>query len=108
MTIHKDLAKGRWQSLSTIEQMANIGSEVERTINWKQKSKKDAEHAFIRAVELINLTMNDPKNKNGIKEIARVKELFSDWYLGGVLYDTTKEGWQDYFLQFAVAARKSS
>jgi len=29
---HKELADGKWQLLSFAEQMANIGSEVERTI----------------------------------------------------------------------------
>jgi hypothetical protein len=28
--VHKELAAGRWQTLSFMEQMANIGSEVER------------------------------------------------------------------------------
>ncbi len=34
---HKDLAAGRWSQLSLIEQMANIGSEVERALNWRIK-----------------------------------------------------------------------
>lgn len=25
---HRDLAKGRWNELSTIEQLANVGSEI--------------------------------------------------------------------------------
>jgi len=32
---HKELAAGRWNKLSFVEQMANVGSEVERTINWR-------------------------------------------------------------------------
>ncbi|MFC1627468.1 hypothetical protein ACFL18_02875 [Patescibacteria group bacterium] len=39
-TFHQNLKKGRWNKLSLIEQMANIGSEISRTINWKQKTKK--------------------------------------------------------------------
>jgi hypothetical protein len=37
--IHKSLAAGRWFELSFIEQFANIGSDVERTIQWKKKGK---------------------------------------------------------------------
>jgi hypothetical protein len=32
--IHKELAAGRWLEFSFMEQMANIGSEVERAIKW--------------------------------------------------------------------------
>ena len=35
---HKELSQGKWQKMSLIEQMANIGSEVERAINWKNKN----------------------------------------------------------------------
>ncbi len=45
---HKELQKGKWNKLSLIEQMANIGSEVSRTINWKNKSKKDAQKYFLQ------------------------------------------------------------
>ena len=35
--IHKELAEGRWFTLTFLDQMANIGSEVERTILWRKK-----------------------------------------------------------------------
>ena len=31
---HKDLSDDRWLEFSFAEQMANVGSEVERAINW--------------------------------------------------------------------------
>ena len=34
---HQQLAAGRWRELSFFEQMANIGSETERSIKWKNK-----------------------------------------------------------------------
>jgi hypothetical protein len=34
---HKQLAAGRWRELPFLEQMANIGSEIERTVNWRQR-----------------------------------------------------------------------
>ena len=41
MTVHhKELASGRWFSLSLFEQMANIGSEVIRSIKWKNKNNE--------------------------------------------------------------------
>lgn len=38
-TVHTQLAAGRWQELSFAQQMANIGSEVERSLNWRHKKK---------------------------------------------------------------------
>lgn len=35
---HKDLAQGRWATMSLHEQMANIGSEVSRAFNWQKKA----------------------------------------------------------------------
>lgn len=95
----------RWNKLSLIEQMANIGSEVSRTINWKQKNQKDAQASFYRALELIELTVKDSKNITRVKEINRVKEMLVDWYLGNPSYHSTDQDWQKYFLQFNLAAR---
>ena len=62
---HKDLAAGRWSQLSFLEQMANIGSEVERALNWRIKNNVDyAQKAFERALELIDLTLENEKNSN--------------------------------------------
>ena len=38
---HKDLAEGRWANLSFFEQMANVGSEVERAISWRKKNNEE-------------------------------------------------------------------
>lgn len=37
--IHKELAQERWFELSLIEQLANVGADVDRTIRWKKKRK---------------------------------------------------------------------
>lgn len=62
---HKELSRGKWKKLSLIEQMANIGSEVERAISWKNKNSKEySAMAFERALELIDLTLSDEKIGN--------------------------------------------
>jgi len=38
---HKQLASGKWNKLSLVEQMANDGSEGERAISWKKKNNFD-------------------------------------------------------------------
>lgn len=104
MKYHKEL-NDKWQSLSLMEQMANIGSEVSRTINWKGKSEKDAQISFRRGLELFDLTIDDHKNVKRLKEIVRARELFTDWYFGCKKYKTSDKEWRDYFLNFAIAAR---
>lgn len=62
---HKQAQAGRWAKFTTSEQMANIGSEVERTILWKNKNNRDyGNKAFERALELLDLTVQDNKNKS--------------------------------------------
>ena len=42
MTVQdKELAVGRWQQTPFLEQMANIGSEVSRALNWRAKNNED-------------------------------------------------------------------
>lgn len=105
MTIHKQLAAGRWFELSLVEQLANVGSDIIRTIQWKKKgdvaySKK----AFERALELLDLTIADPKNKGRLKEPLRVREALVDHFVFDNEYGTTDESWQNYFFAFNYAA----
>jgi len=58
-------------------QMANLGSEVFRTINWRKKgSEDDSQRAFFRALELLDLTIAD-KKKGEVKGIGSFKRSFS-------------------------------
>ena len=102
---HQNLHQGKWDKLSLVEQMANIGSEVSRTIIWKEKDQENAKKSFYRTLELIELTLKDSKNLTKTREVSRVKEMLVDWYLGNPLYKSTDEDWQKYFLQFNLAAR---
>ena len=104
---HKELAAGRWFTLSLVEQMANVGSEVERTFNWKAKGNLPySQKAFERALELLDLTLADRKNTGRLKEVARVREIIVDFILGDNQFSSTEEAWKKYFLYFACAARK--
>ena len=77
---HKSLAKGRWAKMPFLLQLANIGSEISRTVNWKKKKNKAlSESAFFRALELLELTLDaQRKFPNRLREIARAKEAIID------------------------------
>jgi len=103
---HKELAAGKWNLLSLAEQMANIGSEVERTISWKAKGRMDlSSRAFDRAIELLDLTNADAKNRTRLKELLRVREALADCFVYDNIYQSTPESWQRYFRCFLMAVR---
>ena len=103
---HRELAAGRWNLLSFAEQMANIGSEIERTISWKKKGRPDiSSRAFERALELMDLTIADAKNLTRLRELLRVREAIADHFYFDNFYQSTPESWQCYFGSFLIAAR---
>lgn len=103
---HKNLADGRWQELSFFEQMANIGSEVERTIKWKNKNNIEySRMAFERALELLDLTIDSEKDRNHLRELLRLREILADYFFFENDYNSTDKSWQNYFYAFNFAAR---
>ncbi len=105
---HQDLAQGRWSRLSFCEQMAHIGSEVERALNWRtKKNAAYSRQAAERALELLDLTLNSVKGLPRLKEVARVRETLVDYFTGTNEYRSTEESWKKYFLSFTYASRKN-
>lgn len=105
---HLSLASGRWFQLSLVEQLANVGSEVFRTISWRAKpAYGNPDHAFFRALELLELTKNDMRHTAAARrELCRTYECLVDWHYGSKLYGSTDTEWQNYFMAFTYAARK--
>ncbi|MBN1566512.1 MAG: hypothetical protein JXA73_01600 [Acidobacteria bacterium] len=103
---HKELAAGRWNQLCFAEQMANVGSEIERAISWKAKGRKEySDRAFDRAIELLDLSIADERNRKRLKELLRVREALADCFVFDNTYQTTPESWQRYFHAFLFAVR---
>ncbi len=106
MIEHKELAAGRWKSFSFVEQMANIGSEVERALNWRAKNNPDySQKAFERALELLDLSLEVAKDFPRLKELARSREVLVDYFFGNNEYGSDEKFLRQYFLDFTVAAR---
>ena len=105
---HKGLAEGHWRQFSFLDQMANIGSEVERALKWKVKNNAAySQQAFERSLELLDLTLDDRKNSSRFKELTRLREAIVDYFFGKNEFKSTDELWQKYFLGFTYAARKN-
>ena len=105
---HKDLAGGRWKNLSFLEQMANIGSEIERALKWQAKHNTAySQKALERALELIDLTLDSVKNFPRLKELARLRESIVDYFFGTNQYKSNEILWKKYFMHFTYATRKN-
>ncbi len=87
------------------EQLGNVGSEVGRISRWKGKDPQACEKAFTRSIELLDLTIGDPRWKGRRKELTRVREFLCDAMEGGSLYGSDLASLDRYFYHFAVAAR---
>jgi hypothetical protein len=104
---HKELAAGRWSRLSFAEQMANVGSEFERALDWRAKNNPAySQQAFERALELMDLTLDSARGFARLKEAARVREAMVDYFYGENEFQSTQDLWRKYFLYFVYSARR--
>ena len=101
------ISENRWHTLPLAEQLANIGSEVGRAAKWQDKDNARFDGAVKRALELIDLTLEDSRWRNRSQELGRLKEIFCDGVLGGKEYGTILSSLENYFLPFMnLVARK--
>jgi hypothetical protein len=103
---HDQLASGGWQRLSLLEQLGNVGTEVGRMRRRGAQDAAAAGAAFERALELLDLTLADPRWRGRLREIARARELLCDAAAGSREYGATLADLDRYFLAFAIAARR--
>lgn len=105
---HRDLAAGRWWELTLAEQLGNIGSEISRATKWQGRNADLARGAFERALELFDLTLDDPRHRQSparLRELARAREVVVDFFDGSNQYQSTAANLQKYFDDFALATR---
>ena len=105
---HQELGGGRWHQLSLAEQFGNVGSEISRAAKWTGRQPELARGALERALELIDLMLDDPRHRQSpprLREIARVREVVADFFAGPNQYHSTAAGLQRYFDAYALAVR---
>lgn len=110
MTIqHQELAAGRWAQMPLCEQMANIGSEVSRALNWENKNNPEYRlKAAARALELLELSLDAARTYPRLKELARVREAVVDYFYGTNQFGSSEQLWRRYFFPFNTLARRNS
>jgi len=106
--IHQGLSQGRWQKLSLAEQIGNIGSELARAQSWDKKNILEHKNqALIRALELIDLTLDSIHKPSQLKEIARLREAVAGLFVGGAEICVSFADLEKFYLPFAIIARKT-
>ena len=104
---HKNLAAGKWCKMSNSQQLANIGSEVSRALNWQKKGNMDfSKKAASRALELLDLSLDSIKKFSCIKEFCRLREAVADYFFGTNEFSSSEVLWRKYFDHFNYVARK--
>jgi hypothetical protein len=106
---HTEMAAGRWWTLSLVEQLGHVGSEVSRTLKWRSRDPRISRAAMERAPELIDLTLADPRHRCSpcrLREIARTREVLLDFLVGPNEYGSTDASLQRYFDLYAIAASR--
>lgn len=107
MTIHTDVAAGRWHTLTLAEQLAHVGSEVGRAMRaWESGRTGRFERALERTLELFELTARDERWRGPRRrEILRTREEFLTLFFGDPPPNSAP-GLENYFLQFATLAQR--
>jgi hypothetical protein len=106
-TYHQDLAAGRWFTMTLATQLGNVGSEYGRALRWKERGDEERfEHAFARLLELLDLTITDPRWKNHrLKELTRLREMICDELVNERPEFNHPSDLKNYFLYFGILAR---
>jgi hypothetical protein len=101
------MIKYKWRKMSLAEQMGNIGSEVFRLINSKERGDlNNAKSSFVRALELIDLTIEDKRWKGRLFEVLRLREVICNFYLDKKIYNVSVDNLKKYFIPFALISNQ--
>jgi len=102
-----ELAARRWLTMDICEQLANVGSEVDRTLTAHESGKTERfERALERALELFGWTAQDDRWRGARRrEVLRARSEFVRLFYDPDCDPRSADGLRRYFLAFAVRAR---
>lgn len=90
-----------WYEMPVTLQISNIGSEVGRAIRYKNKDNQQRMIMFCeKAIEFLQLSISDPKNKHRKQEFEFCIEELKDYFMGENVYQTTDEMLKKYYDAF--------
>ena len=79
---HKNMTVEKWFAYPRYQQVLMIANELNRAQNALMRGDQDnAIHAWERAFELTDLTVEDKKNGRWLKELLRFRELLGETFV---------------------------
>jgi hypothetical protein len=79
---------------------------LSRSLSWAAKGNAEySALAIDRALELLDLTIADPRNRQHLKEITWLRETLLDYFVGSKEFASSPAGWHAYFHAYGMAAR---
>ena len=79
---HKNMTVEKWFSYPGYQQLLMVANELNRAQNALIKGDvPNAVHAWERAFELTDLTVEDKKNKRRLKELLRFREMLGETFV---------------------------
>ena len=91
----------KWFAMPVAEQLANVGGEVGRAIRWKARGDAQKSRNFCdKAIEFLELSVRDPKNKHRVGELINAEEELKDYFFGENMFGTTDEALMKYYDAF--------
>ena len=108
---HVDIwESGKWHQMSFLQQYANLGTEICRTIKAKESNDTPRfEEAAQRMFELFYMTVDActrKKTPGKLKETLRAKEVTLDFLYGDNLYSSSPKNFESYFFTISVLANE--
>ena len=102
------ITQEKWQKFSLEQQMANIGSEVVRAVNLKEKSEeKLSKDSAWRVLEMIDSTLSDKRWRGRLREVFIMRDVFCDYLFSYGNFNVAGNNLKEYFLPFALLAMKN-
>lgn len=93
--------KDKWFAMPIEMQISNIGSEINRAINWKNKGNDKRKEGFcLKAIDYLSLSIEDPKNSHRIRELLFCIRELQDYFIGTNYYNTNDEMLRKYYDAF--------
>ena len=82
MKLHKELTLESWSKLPQKAQILNIGSELSRAISFENlKDREKVKECIERGLELLDLTMLDPRWGRKLRDLLRIREALGFFYI---------------------------